>query len=216
MRQAQAAKNTITLKGSTEIVTEFFGYSINSILYQRGIYPPESFAKVNKYGLQMLVTNDSGLQKYLQQVLTQLSEWLYAGNVQKLVLVITSLETQQVLERWNFDIETEKDAVISDGYIHDKIKLSYLIQVEQPEKEFEKSERDIMNEIQVTVVYTDSNVEVPQTWEESDPKYINNQQVVFCLGALRSLSYLQEVRLRSFSTKVHKVDAMVAYKADDV
>lgn len=31
---AQATKNTITLKGSTEIVTEFFGYSINSILYQ--------------------------------------------------------------------------------------------------------------------------------------------------------------------------------------
>jgi len=34
----------------------------------------------------------------------------------------------------------------------------------------------------------------------ADPKYINNQQ---------------EVRLRSFSTKVHKIDAMVAYKADD-
>ena len=49
-------------------------------------------------------------------------------------------------------------------------------------------------------VYTDSNVDVPQTWEESDPKYINNQQ---------------EVRLRSFSTKVHKVDAMVAYRADE-
>lgn len=31
---SQATKNTITLKGSTEIVTEFFGYSINSILYQ--------------------------------------------------------------------------------------------------------------------------------------------------------------------------------------
>jgi hypothetical protein len=72
-RAAQANKNTITLKGSTEIVTEFFGYSINSILYQRGIYPPESFAKVQKYGLQMLVTSDNGLQKYLQQVLSQLS-----------------------------------------------------------------------------------------------------------------------------------------------
>ncbi len=72
-RAAQANKNTITLKGSTEIVTEFFGYSINSILYQRGIYPPESFSKVQKYGLQMLVTSDSGLQKYLQQVLSQLS-----------------------------------------------------------------------------------------------------------------------------------------------
>ena len=33
-RLVQATKNTITLKGSTEIVTEFFGYSINSILYQ--------------------------------------------------------------------------------------------------------------------------------------------------------------------------------------
>ena len=34
MATMQATKNTITLKGSTEIVTEFFGYSINSILYQ--------------------------------------------------------------------------------------------------------------------------------------------------------------------------------------
>ena len=51
---------------------------------------------MGKYGLQMLVTSDAGLQKYLQQVLTQLSEWLYAGSVQKLVLVITSLETQTV------------------------------------------------------------------------------------------------------------------------
>ena len=41
-------------QGSTEIVTEFFGYSINSILYQRGIYPPESFSRVSKYGLQVL------------------------------------------------------------------------------------------------------------------------------------------------------------------
>ena len=67
-----------------------------SFLIQRGIYPPESFARVSKYGLQMLVTSDAGLQKYLQQVLTQLSEWLYAGSVQKLVLVITSLENQTV------------------------------------------------------------------------------------------------------------------------
>jgi len=203
-RQAQATKNTITLKGSTEIVTEFFGYSINSILYQRGIYPPESFSRVSKYGLQMLVTSDNGLQKYLQQVLTQLSEWLYAGSVQKLVLVVTSLETQTVLERWNFDIETDGSSL------------------EKPDQEHEKSEKDIMNEIQAIIrqitasvtflpllqdactfdllVYTDNNVDVPQTWEESDPKYINNQQ---------------EVRLRSFSTKVHKVDAMVAYKAED-
>ena len=123
---------------------------------QRGIYPPESFARVSKYGLQMLVTSDAGLQKYLQQVLTQLSEWLYAGSVQKLVLVITSLETQtvrwarsgratrasrahhmrvqctrgtrthytpqtlQVLERWNFDIETDSSSVQKPDQEHEK------------------------------------------------------------------------------------------------
>ena len=37
MATAQATKNNITLKGSTAIVTEFFGYAVNSILYQRGI-----------------------------------------------------------------------------------------------------------------------------------------------------------------------------------
>ena len=41
MATAQATKNNITLKGSTAIVTEFFGYAVNSILFQRGIYGPE-------------------------------------------------------------------------------------------------------------------------------------------------------------------------------
>lgn len=54
----QQARNIITLKGSTEIVMEFFAYSINSILFQRGVYRPESFTKATKYGLQMMVTSD--------------------------------------------------------------------------------------------------------------------------------------------------------------
>eukprot|EP00741_Cyanophora_paradoxa_P020692 tig00021290_g19972.t1 len=204
MATAQAARTNITLRGSTEIVTEFFGYSINSILYQRGIYPPETFTRANKYGLTMLVTNDEGLSKYLGSVLTQLSEWLLHGLVQKLVVVITSAETLQVLERWAFDVETDKDVV--DGKVSTR----------------EKSEKEIMGEIQAIIrqitasvtflpllqeactfdllVYTDPKCEVPQSWEESDPKYISKSQ---------------EVRLRSFTTKVHKVDAMVAYKADD-
>ena len=49
MATAQATKSTITLKGSTAIVTEFFGYAVNSILYQRGIYP-ETFERKQKHG----------------------------------------------------------------------------------------------------------------------------------------------------------------------
>lgn len=40
-------------------------YSINSILYQRGIYPPETFRRMSKYGLTMLVTSDEELVKYV-------------------------------------------------------------------------------------------------------------------------------------------------------
>jgi mitotic spindle assembly checkpoint protein MAD2 len=42
-KQATRQNQAITLKGSTAMVTEFFEYSVNSILYQRGIYPPDDF-----------------------------------------------------------------------------------------------------------------------------------------------------------------------------
>ena len=49
------------------------------------------------------------------------------------------------------------------------------------------------------LVYTDSETSVPTEWEESDPRYISNST---------------EVRLRSFTTKIHKVDTCVSYKDD--
>jgi mitotic spindle assembly checkpoint protein MAD2 len=46
----------------------------------------------------------------------------------------------------------------------------------------------------MTVLFCSHQVLVPKEWSESDPKYIQDSQ---------------EVRLRSFTTKVHKVDTMV-------
>ncbi|KAJ1890967.1 MAD2 mitotic arrest deficient-like 1, partial [Kickxella alabastrina] len=56
--QTQLTKGKITLKGSARIVTEFFIYGINSILFQRGIYPVEEFEVQKKYGLDIWVSND--------------------------------------------------------------------------------------------------------------------------------------------------------------
>ncbi|KAI9905738.1 hypothetical protein PsorP6_013707 [Peronosclerospora sorghi] len=197
----QISENIITLKGSTEIVTEFFSYGINTILYQRGIYPAESFKQVQKYGLNMLVTDDDKLNNFFIKFLQQLSNWLLKGEVQKLVLVITGVETQEVMERWAFEVHAVDSA--SDS----------------PNATANKSTKDIMAEIQAIIrqitasvsflplleeqcafdllVYTDKNSEVPALWEESDPRYIKDSA---------------EVRLRSFSTKIHKIDALVAYK----
>mmetsp|Transcript_45182 Transcript_45182/g.146828 ORF Transcript_45182/g.146828 Transcript_45182/m.146828 type:complete len:118 (+) Transcript_45182:496-849(+) len=49
------------------------------------------------------------------------------------------------------------------------------------------------------LVYTTDDVEVPRAWEESDPKHIATSD---------------EVKLRSFTTHIHRVDACVSYKAD--
>ena len=200
---ATATQNNISLKGSVKIVTEFFSYAVNSILYQRGLYAPEDFKRTKKYGLSMMVTSDEGLSKYLNTILTQISGWLSEGKLQKLVLVIASVHTNEVLERWAFDIETDQEVV-------------------EGKKRPEKSEKEIMLEIQAIIrqitasvtflpllgdpcsfdllVYTKKDTSVPGEWEDSDPRYILNSE---------------SVKLRSFTTKVHKVDTMVSYKLLD-
>ena len=52
--------------------SRIIGYAVNSILYQRGIYPPDMFDRVKKYGLPMQISTDAGLKRYLAQVLEQI------------------------------------------------------------------------------------------------------------------------------------------------
>merc|ERR1719273_2299576 len=99
----------VTLKGSAQLVSEFFNYGINSILYQRGIYPSEKFTRKQEYGLTMLVSTDEKVNSFLKNVLLQIQEWLVERKVKKLVMVLTSVETKEVLERWEFKVEYETD-----------------------------------------------------------------------------------------------------------
>eukprot|EP00882_Tetradesmus_deserticola_P029654 GHRQ01033237.1.p1 GENE.GHRQ01033237.1~~GHRQ01033237.1.p1 ORF type:complete len:162 (+),score=11.15 GHRQ01033237.1:285-770(+) len=70
------SKNTISLKGSAAIVAEYFNYAVNNILYQRGIYPTDSFRQEQHYGLSIMVSKDQGLTAYLQTVTQQMSSTL--------------------------------------------------------------------------------------------------------------------------------------------
>ena len=42
------------------------------------------------------------------------ADWLLTGSLQKMVLVISSVASKEVLERWTFDIQTDK-ATIGEG-----------------------------------------------------------------------------------------------------
>ncbi|XP_059535359.1 mitotic spindle assembly checkpoint protein MAD2A-like [Myotis daubentonii] len=190
----------VTLRSSGYIVAEFFSFVINSILYQRGIYLSETFTRVQKYGVTMLVTMDPVLMKYLSNMVEQLKDWLYKSSVQKLVVVISSIENGEVLERWQFDIECGK--MIRDD--------------SAPREKSQKAIQDeicsVIRQITATVIflllledsfsfdlliYTDKDLVVSEKWEDSGPQFIANSE---------------QVRLRSFTTIIHKVNSMVAYK----
>ncbi|KAF8337525.1 mitotic spindle checkpoint protein MAD2 [Cantharellus anzutake] len=204
MAQKQATRNSITLKGSTQIVTEFFNFAINSILYHRGIYPADDFHTVKKYGQPVLLTEDPNLEAYLSNILKQVEKWLMNKKINKLVLVVLNAASRVVLERWEFDIHITKPEIGEDGSVPAK-----------PEKEIRAEIRAILKQIVGSnaymptlsdpcifdiLAYTEENAEVPvEEWRDTH-------------GHLIEAGKTQTVKLKSFDTSLHRIDAMVAYR----
>lgn len=213
--QATAATRThLTLKGSTALVHEFFNYSVQSILYQRSIYPSDDFKTVKKYGLQMLVTTDDGLIEYLESAMSQLKVWLERGDVTRLVVVIVEKDSGETRERWQFDVdvinqplpsETAADTAGGGGGVK-KTDAQVRAEIAAIIKQITASctflpvlEEPCAFQI---LAYTNKDAEAPAEWIDSDARLIAEGQA-------------EQVRLRSFSTHVHRVDAMVAYRRDE-
>ena len=66
----ELVSNLLQTKGI--IVLFVSDYGINSILYQRGIYPPETFTRTQKYGLTLLMSTDESIKNYLEEVISQI------------------------------------------------------------------------------------------------------------------------------------------------
>jgi len=47
-------------------------YSLNSILYQRGVFPEESFIPTQHYGLTMYMSKNPDIKKYTDEILPHL------------------------------------------------------------------------------------------------------------------------------------------------
>ncbi|XP_017863738.1 PREDICTED: mitotic spindle assembly checkpoint protein MAD2A [Drosophila arizonae] len=206
MSTTQATKNCITLKGSAQIIVEYLKYGINSILFQRGIYPAENFDSTQQYGLTILMSKDPKITTFLQNVLKQTEEWLSKNMLNKISMVITNAHTKEVLECWDFKMQAEVGDGDSDG--KDPSKQTSSKQLSRIQNEI----RDVMRQISATVSYlplldcictfdvmihTLQNTEIPAQWDETGAVFIQNAQAV---------------QLRSFSTGLHKVDTVVNYK----
>lgn len=210
---AAPTRSTLPLKGSAKIVSEFFEYSINTILYQRGIYPPEDFKVVKKYGLNMLVSTDDDVKRYIKRIMKQLHSWMGAGKINKLIVCIVSKETTRTMERWQFDV----DIVPQNGSPQTIVgtDAGEPSTATKDEKEITREIQSLVRQITASVtflpeltgratfnvlVYTDNSGDVPKDWVDSDARDVRNAEAV---------------QLRSFSTGAHKVGLQVSYTMDE-
>ncbi|GJQ70563.1 mad2 [Trypoxylus dichotomus] len=197
-------KSAITLKGSSQIICEYLDYGINSILYQRGLYPPESFKTAENYGLTILMSQDNKIKEFLSTTLNQLKEWLIQRIVNKVALVITNVNSLEVMERWDFNVEYEGDVNQGNEQTSNK-----------PLKQIKNEIRDVLKQIASSVaylplldclcsfdiqIYTKNDVILPEEWADAQPANVKNAQ---------------SVKMRSFSTNIHKMETVVTYKNDD-
>ena len=196
----QEQRTRLSLRGSVTTVTEFFGFAVNSILYQRGIYPAESFAPVNKYGMPVLVTTDDPLKAYLGGVLSQMANWLGSGQVKTLVLVVNGQSSRSVIERWTFDIDARAPDLASATKLPSKSDESTRGEIQAIMRQITASVTflPVINEPCAfdLLVYTAADCAVPDTWELSDPQLVTNAT---------------DVKLRTFSTTFHAVQSAVSY-----
>ncbi|XP_063703540.1 mitotic spindle assembly checkpoint protein MAD2A [Culicoides brevitarsis] len=202
-----ATKNAITLKGSAAIISEYLKYGINSILFQRGIYPGESFTNEQNYGLTILMSTDPKIKDYLNQVLSQLEDWLRNDQVEQISMIIKDVAHDEIVECWDFKVTPEK--------VLEEAKDVKKVTSDKDLKKIQAEIRDVMRQIAATVSYlplldctcsfdvlihTKELIDMPSEWSEAKAAEIKDKQVV---------------SLKSFSTGLQKMDTVVSYKMMD-
>jgi mitotic spindle assembly checkpoint protein MAD2 len=211
----------LALKGSSKLISDFFEYSINTILYQRGIYPPEDFSSVKKYGLSMLVSSDDQVKAYIKSIMKQLNKWMLLQKISNLVVVVTGKESGDVLERWQFDIALTKppsskpSSSTADENAPTTASTPSPQAAEPTDEQIQSQIRALFRQITASVtflpelsepatfnvlVYASADSDVPIDWGDSDAREIDGGE---------------KVQLRSFSTANHRVDAIVSYRMED-
>ncbi|KAF1987499.1 mitotic spindle assembly checkpoint protein MAD2 [Aulographum hederae CBS 113979] len=227
-KSEKSKTHKLALKGSSKTVAEFFEYSINTILFQRGVYPAADFSAVKKYGLNMLVSSDDQVKAYIKKIMSQLNKWMLGGKISKLVIVITSKDTGEHVERWQFDVQIfnkaskSKSARKSGDKENDAPEPSTGSNTTPPPPTTttpEKTEAEIQSEIQslfrqITASVTflpmlDGNCTFNVlVYADAD----SDVPIEWGDSDAKEIDGGEKVQLRSFSTSNHRVDTLVSYR----
>ncbi|KAL4709988.1 hypothetical protein ACJJTC_001033 [Scirpophaga incertulas] len=204
----QQTKNCITLRGSAQIICEYLKFAINSVLFQRGLYPPETFKAEQQYGITLLITENDQIKSFLSNLLSQSEEWIVNKKVSKLSLVIINVANKEVLECWDFNVQYEEGDIELSKEKKETVGSKDL-------KKIQQEIRDVMLQVAATISYlpfldcrctfdvlihAKTDCDIPEKWAEAEPIAIANAQ---------------NVKLKTFSTSLHNMETVVSYKLVD-
>jgi hypothetical protein len=70
------------------------------------------------------VSQDDQVKAYIKKIMSQLNKWMLKSKISKLIIVITSKETGEPVERWQFDVCNTLASLFIIVTDHDRSKYS--------------------------------------------------------------------------------------------
>lgn len=186
----------------------------------------------------MLVSSDDQVKAYIKKIMSQLDRWMVGGKISKLVIVITSKDTGEHLERWQFDVQitaspksskTSKSKSSKDtsrpAAAGDENSNSTGAQIQQQQQQVapEKTEQEIQQEIAAIFRQITASVTfLPQldagectfnvlVYADADSEV----PVEWGDSDAKEIENGEKVQLRGFSTSSHRIETLVSYKTKD-
>ena len=170
--------------------------------------------------------------------MSQMENWLTNDDVQRLVVVVTGIDSGETLERWQFNVCIEDGsggvevsvAGGGGGGENNENVAHNVIECGDDEKKSRndgsskgtKTVKEVHDEIQAIIRQITASVTFLPLLNEPCSFdlliYTNKTATVPKKWEDSDPSYImnsQEVKLRSFTTSFHKVDSMVTYKEKD-
>lgn len=180
----------------------------------------------------MMVSLDDQVKAYIKKIMSQLNRWMQKSKISKLVIVVTSKETGEHVERWQFDVSHARFGICA-LLIQDQVNIfnedtkkkrggsSGDKENSAPETGAppEKSESEIQAEIQALFRQITASVSFLPMLDGNCTFNVlvyadADSEVPLEWGDsdAKEVKNAEKVMLRSFSTNSHRIDTVVSYR----
>jgi len=167
------------------VVLKFLEAAVHSILFIRGIYPPELFSRVRMYDVPIRKSRSSLLNNYIRNVLGNIRGSLEKGVIERIAVQINN-KNGDPIEKFVFELELVDCSPIEDDRVVLSLQSafkSFFLKINLCETQLPPTPKDCTF---VIVVYTSSThleEEKQGMWIEQENHQLRGEATI---AALRS------------------------------